>query len=744
KFLDDSRDSRAKRDELVDRLVGSPEYVDFWANKWADLLQCNSKFLGTEGAELFRNWIRKEVEQNTPYDQFARKILTASGSTRENPAGDYWKILRTPGEAMENTTHLFLATRFNCNKCHDHPFERWTQDQYYDLAAYFAQVSFKEDPASDGKKVGGNDVEGAKPLFEDVGDASEGEVTHLRTGKVAPPSFPYAAKHEVKGKATRREQLAAWITSSDNRFFASSYANRLWGYLTGVGIIEPLDDTRAGNPPKNPALLEYLTQEFLQSGFNARHLVTLICKSRTYQLSIRSNKWNEDDKVNYSHAIARRLPAETLFDAVFKVTGSTPHINGAKPGEWATQLSDAAMDVDTGLLATLGRPARQSACECERSSDIRLGSVMALLSGSTVSSAVDNPTNALAKLVQSEKDDQKLVNDVFFRVLNRPATDSEITNVLSLMGSVEKDHVQITNELAPLEVQMAPVIADLKRQREEAITRAKADLTTYDEMTKSLRAELERRRQAEIATMERELKEYERLVPAEAAFWETKNNLAEPRTVWVPLEVQNLSATADHKLVQQKDGSIFASGPAGASDYIILAHSALTNITGIMLETLPDDALPRFGPGQNDDGNFVLSELEMNWAPGTNAPDTAGKFSDARADFSQNDYPVSQAIDGKVFTGRNGWAVGGAPNVQRHTATFKLEEAIAGTNGATLRFVLQQHYGEKLFLGRFRLYATSSDDPLDFGIPEAVVQAAQAPAGKRGAEQSAAILEYYR
>src|SRR5213078_168932 len=234
-FLADKRETRVKRDEVIDHLIGSAEYVDFWANKWADLLQCNSKFLGKEGAELFRDWIRKQVERNTPYDQFAREILTATGSTRENPAASYWKIERTPTEAMENTTHLFLATRFNCNKCHDHPFERWTQDQYYQLAAYFAQVGFKEDPASEGRKVAGNDVESAKPLFEKVSDSKEGEMTHLRTGKVSAPDFPYASKYEAKEKATRREQLAAWITTPDNRFFASSYVNRLWGYLTGVG-----------------------------------------------------------------------------------------------------------------------------------------------------------------------------------------------------------------------------------------------------------------------------------------------------------------------------------------------------------------------------------------------------------------------------------------------------------------------------------------------------------------------------
>jgi WD40 repeat protein len=743
-FLKDSRQTRVKRDEVVTRLIGRPEYVDFWANKWADLLQCNSKFLGSEGAELFRAWIRKQVEQNVPYDQFAREILTASGSNHDNPAASYWKILRTPTEAMENTTHLFLATRFNCNKCHDHPFERWTQDQYYRLASYFAQVSYKEDPQSEGRKVEGNDVEGAKPLFENITDAKKGEVTHLRTGKIVSPDFPFPAKYEARQDASRRQELADWITTPDNRFFASSYANRLWGYLTGAGLIEPLDDIRAGNPPRNPALLDYLTREFVSRGFNTRHLIQLICQSRTYQLSIRPNKWNEDDTLNYSHAIARRLPAETLFDAVYKVTGSTPHISGAKPGEWATQLTDPTMDAGSGLLATLGRPARQSACECERTSDIRLGAVMALLSGSTISEAIEEPTNAIARLVQSETDNRKLVDDIFLRVLNRPATDKETQSALALLASVDDDHTRITNQLAPLETKMVPVIAELTKQRDQATAKAKADLATYDEMTKSLKTELEKRRQSEIETKQAELKDYEKLLPAEAAFWETKNNPGDAKTTWVPLELQQVSATGESKLARENDGSIFASGSKGSSDYLILARSSLTNITGLMIEALPDDRLPKFGPGRNDDGNFVLSELEASWAAGTNAPDTAVRFADARADYSQGDFAVSQAIDGKVYSGRNGWAIGGAPSVQRHIATFKLEDPLISTNGVTLRVNLQQHYGDNLLLGRFKLYVTAGEDALDFGMPEAVVQATRAEAGHRQAAQVAAIVDYYR
>jgi WD40 repeat protein/mono/diheme cytochrome c family protein len=743
-FLSDSRPMRVKRDAMIDNLIGSDEYVDFWANKWSDLLQCNSKFLGAEGAALFHDWIHSQVEKNTPYDQFVREILTATGSNRENPAASYWKILRTPTEAMENTTQLFLATRFNCNKCHDHPFEHWTQDQYYHLAAYFARVSLKEDPKSEGRKIGGSDVESAQPLYEIVNDGTKGEVTHIRTGRISPPLLPYRAAHESSEKDTRREELAAWLTSPDNRFFASSYANRLWGYLTGVGIIEPLDDTRAGNPPRNPALLEYLSRQFVDSGFNARRLMQLICKSRTYQLSITPNQWNEDDKENYSHGMARRLPAETIFDAVFRVTGSTSEISGAKPGELATQLSDVTMDAGGGLLATLGRPARQSACECERSTELGLGPVMALLGGPTISAAIDGPSNSLAKLVATEKDNRKLINDVFLRVVNRPATEAETKSVIPLLSDVVKDNTIITNELGALEVKMAPKIVELRHQREDDIAKAKTNIGTYDEMTKNLRAQLDQSRQSELALTQRELKEYEKLLPAQAAFWETKNNPADTKTIWQLVKPQKISATGDVKLARQSDGSITASEGNSPSDYVIVAASPLTNITGVMLEVLPDENLPAFGPGRHKDGNFVLSELELKWAAGTNAPNMSAKFADARADYSQSDYPVKQAIDGTVETGRNGWAIKGAPNIQRHTATFKLEKPIASTNGAQLRFVLAQHYGTDYLLGRFRLYLTTSDDPLDFGLPENVVQAARAPAGERQPEQASAILDFYR
>jgi WD40 repeat protein/mono/diheme cytochrome c family protein len=742
-FVADARETRAKRDALIDKLIGSPEFVDHWTNKWADLLQCTGKFLGREGSEIFRNWIHGEIEKNTPYNEFAAKILTATGSNRENPAASYWKVLRTPTETMENTTHLFLATRFNCNKCHDHPFERWTQDQYYHTAQYFAQVALLTDPASGDRKIGGTAVEGAKPLFEIVKDTNTGDVKHDRTGKVVAPEFPYPAKTEAKADAPRRAQLAAWITSADNRFFASSYVNRLWGYLTGVGIIEPLDDIRAGNPPTNPELLDHLTKEFIGSGFNVRHVMALICKSRSYQLALRTNKWNEDDKTNYSHAIARRLPAETLFDAVFKSVGSTPQIAGAKPGMRAAQLPDAGMDTATGLLANLGRPARESACECERSNDIRLGAVMALLSGPTIANAIGDPNNALAKLTAAEKDDSKLIDEVFMRILNRPATTYEISQTIAILDGIDRDHKKLTTDLAAIEKKFAPVIAEEEKQRNAAIEKAKGDLASYEEATKFYREQVEKQRNAAIAAARQALADYEKILPAKFAEWESQASPSADTTKWVVLDAKDLKAEGGINLAKQKDGSILASGaPASQTAYTVTAETELANITGVMLEVLPDESLPNFGPGRAKDGNFVLTEFQLRSAAKAKPEaESAAKFTAAKADFNQKDFDVKEAIDGKP--NGKGWALSGAQG-QPHFATFKLEKPLGDGKGTVLRFTLQQRFRESFNIGRFRLWVTTSKDPLDFGLPLRVADAAQTPAADRTPEQFAMLIMYHR
>ncbi|MHC4878525.1 MAG: DUF1549 domain-containing protein [Planctomycetota bacterium] len=570
-FMADKRDAREKRNELIDKLIGTDDFIDHWTNKWSDLLQVNRKFLAPEGAKAFRDWIRNEIASNTPYDQFARKVLTAEGSNKDNPAASYFKILRQPAETMENTTHLWLAVRFNCNKCHDHPFERWTQDQYYQTAAYFAQFGLKNDPASGKRRIGGTAVEGAKPLYEVVFDKQDGEITHDRTGAVTAPEFPYDCNYEAPENATRRQHLAAWITSPDNQYFAKSYVNRIWGYLMGVGLIEPLDDIRAGNPPTNPELLDELTQKFIASGFNVRELMRTICQSRTYQLSMATNEWNADDKTNYSHAVPKRLTAEALFDAIHRVTGSTPKIPGVAAGTRAAQIPDAGVKLPDGFLSNFGRPARESACECERSSGVALGPVMALVSGPTVGNAISDPQNAIAKLVNEHSEDAKLINELFLRVLNRPAEKEEVEAVVASMQTIDGDHKRLLDQTAEREGWWKAEKPKRENQRKQEISIAQGALEAYQKEIAPKVAELNKQRDDRIAKAEADLKAYDDQLPTHSANRLKQGGNAE----WFPLEATKLEAVKGITLERLDDRSIQASGTADKGAYTITLKTSL-------------------------------------------------------------------------------------------------------------------------------------------------------------------------
>jgi hypothetical protein len=424
-FLADPRETRTKRDALIDDLVGSADYVEYWTNKWSDLLQVNRKFLGEKGAWAFRNWIRSSITTNMPYDEFVGTILTSKGSTYENPPSAYYKILRQPEDLTENTTQLFLGIRFSCNKCHDHPFERWTQGQYYDFAAYFAQVDYKKHPGTSVVRKRGNEPGGDLALQEIVYDKRSGEVTHPRTGQVAAPHFPYEHGDESPESASRREQLAHWLTSNENPYFAKSYVNRIWSYLLGVGLIEPVDDLRASNPPTNPELLDALTEDFVSHGLDTRHLIRTICQSRVYQHSIATNEWNADDTLNYSHAYAKRLSAEMLYDAIHRTTGSQLKLPGVPVGFRSVELADTSDELDSGFLEQFGRPARESSCECERGSGMMLGPVMKLVNGPTIANAVADPNNRIAKAVAADDDNARVVEELFLAILNRFPTETE-------------------------------------------------------------------------------------------------------------------------------------------------------------------------------------------------------------------------------------------------------------------------------------------------------------------------------
>ena len=744
KFLADKRDTHTKRSELIDQLVGNDDYVDHWSNKWADLLQVNRKFLGTEGAKGFREWIRNEVKNNTPYDEFARKVITATGSNKTNPAASYYKILRTPDEIMENTTHLWLATRFNCNKCHDHPFERWTQDQYYETAAFFAQVGLKKDEKNSGKNtIGGTAVEGKKPLYEEVFDKGSGDIKHERTGVVASPKFPFEAKFGKNEKATRRQELAAWMTSADNQYFARSYVNRLWGYLLGVGIIEPLDDIRAGNPPSNPELLNWLTTEFIKNGFNVQHMVKTICKSRTYQLTIATNKWNEDDTINYSHALPRRLPAEVLFDAIYLATGAQTKIPGVPAGTRAAALPDVGVRLPDGFLGTLGRPARESACECERINGLQLGPVMALITGPTVDNAISDPNNAIAKLVKEQADDAKLIDELYLRILNRPARPQEITKAIGLLQSIEPEHKALLAELAGYQKELAPLTAKREAARQAGIKEAEAKLAAYKEEVAPRQKKMEDERNAKIAAAEKALNDYQPTLQEEYTQW-----LANPvsKTQWTMVEAQSLKSQIGTELSKEADGAIFASGKNGKDTFTIVTETDLKNLTAIRLEALTDKRLPKNGPGRSpNDGNFVLTELEVFWAP-KDKPDEKKKLKlgGAKATFSQNNYAVATAIDGRLNNSSNGWAI--SPQMgKNHIASFEIAQPPKHDGPILLTFVMKQMFqGNNWQIGKFRWSVTNNKKPVNFGHPQNIAELLAIEPEQRDDKQKKVLNDYYR
>jgi WD40 repeat protein len=745
KFLADSRDSRAKRAELVDRLIGSPDFVEFWTNKWADLLQVNRKFLGVEGAVAYRNWIRAQIAANTPYDKFVQAVMTATGSNRENPAASYFKILRDPAATMETTTQLFLAVRFNCNKCHDHPFERWTQDQYYQTAAYFAQVGLAADAESKGRTVGGTDVEAPKPLFEIVSDTGKSEVVHDRTKKVTAPAFPFSCAHaKTAESAPRRLELSAWLTSKNNPYFAKSYVNRLWGYLFGAGLIEPLDDIRAGNPPSNPELLDYLTNEFINSGFNVRHVMRQICTSRTYQLSVETTKWNADDRINYSHALARRLPAEVLLDAVYRVTGSVSKIPGVAPGTRAAALPDVGVELPSGFLATFGRPARESACECERSSGMQLGPIMALVSGPTLADALVDPANELTKLVSNQTDDTKLINELFFRILNRPANAVETATCLKDIQAVDDDHRHMAEELGKREMEFALKRPTLERQRQAAIAAASASLAAYEKDQAPKVAERERKKAEATAKLEADLKAFESTALIQKiAAWEKEKAPAIVNR-WVVLDPKSTSATNRSTPTKQPDGSIVVTGPNRNGIVTVVAETDLTAITGLRLEVLTDSRFPNKGPGRASDGNFVLNELELTVAPKSDAKAVKPvKLEKPTSDFNQENLDIAKAVDGSTNDPGNGWAVAPATGVT-HWATFETHEPIGSAGGSVLTFKLHHKFADQWTLGRFRLSVTKSSKPVGLSLPEdfrAIL--ATAPEVRTESEKNA-LIAYFR
>src|SRR5262245_30602930 len=403
-----------KRKKAIDRVLERPEFVDFWAYKWGDLLRINRDQLEDKGMWSFHNWVRAGLRDNKPVDEFVRDIVTAEGSTFTEGPANFYRTSRDPLDWSETTAQVFLGVRMQCAKCHHHPFEKWSQDDYYGMAAFFVRLGTKN--SQEFGLFGRETVVYLKPA---------GEQTHPRKGGVVPP-------HPLDGPTTddrfdRRRKLAEWLTAKYNPFFARNLANRFWGYLMGRGLVEPLDDMRATNPPSNPELLDALARDFADHQFDLKHLLRTILNSRAYQLSSAVTPGNEADAANvyYARRTIRRLTAEQVADALDFATGTQEKYQGLPPGTRAIQLPDTK--VRSFLLDVFGRPARQITCECERTAQPNIAQALHLLNGDFLNKKIAAPTGRIETLLKAKAEPPALIEELYLVTLSRPPRPDELT-----------------------------------------------------------------------------------------------------------------------------------------------------------------------------------------------------------------------------------------------------------------------------------------------------------------------------
>ena len=409
-----------KRAKLVDRLLGLSDnaaeniyndaYAAFWSLKWSDLLRNNSKDLGEQGMWSMHNWIKESFRTNRPFDQFVRELITARGSLYSTGPANYFRINRDAPTLAESTAQLFLGVRMECAKCHHHPFEKYSQEDYYGLAAFFARVGTKR--SEEFGLFGGEQA---------VVVSDSGEVRHPRTGKNMAPK-PLDATAE-DNPLDRRIPLADWLTAKDNTYFSRSVVNRYMGYLLGKGLVEPVDDLRGTNPPSNPPLMDALAKHFVDSNFDLKQLMRAIMTSRLYQLQSQPTAANAADERFYSHYQVKRLTAEPLSDAIDRVTLVQTKFKSLPLGTRAIELPDA--EYPDYFLNTFAKPRRVSVCECERAPDANLAQVLHTLNGDLLASKIADKNGRIAKLLDAKKPHDEIVNELYLATLNRLPSDAE-------------------------------------------------------------------------------------------------------------------------------------------------------------------------------------------------------------------------------------------------------------------------------------------------------------------------------
>jgi hypothetical protein len=424
--------SPRRRDTLVDRLVKQPEFADFWALKWADVLRNEEKTMGEKGAWVFERWLRDEIARDTPLDALVRRIVAGLGSTWQNPPASFYRTNRDAPTAAESVSQVFLGVRVQCARCHNHPFDVWTQQDYYGLAAYFAGIERKQVNNRRKDRLDLHEINGDEIIYVSGPPA----LRSPRSGALVAPRWPWPAAEApatvtASAAANVLDELADRLTRG-NPQFCRNMANRVWYYLLGRGIVEPPDDFRESNPPSNPALLENVTRYFEASGMRLAPLVAWIMKSQTYQASSASQGSNMQDEANFSHAAVRVLPAEVLLDAISQVTRVPEEFPHAPRSLRAAQLSGAAPGVT--FLKTFGKPDRLLTCECERSDATTLTQAFAMISGETVRRKLEARGNRIARAIAAGVADTELLSELYLAALCREPADAERNAMLAYLA----------------------------------------------------------------------------------------------------------------------------------------------------------------------------------------------------------------------------------------------------------------------------------------------------------------------
>ena len=437
RFLADR--SPDKRDRLIDELLARPEFAEYWAQKWSDLLRNEEKALDRKGVQVFYRWIKGWIADDKPLTEFAAAVLAARGNTYEQPPANFYRAVRDPYQRAESAAQVFLGLRISCSKCHNHPFDVWTQDDYHRFVALFARIDYR---------VGENGKKDNLDKHEFVGEQSvlvkhEGELPHPRGGDAA-PKFLGAATPDLSGDADRLAAVAGWVADPANPFFAKAQANRVWLHLMGRGLVDPVDDFRASNPATNPPLMDHLAKVFVAGGYRIKPLVRHVMQSRTYQLASVADGPTGTDDTHFAHALVQPLEAEQLLDALAAVLGVPVEFPGYPAGLRAGQLpapvqAGRRQTATTGsrFLKVFGKPDRLTTCECERSDEPGMIQAFQMLTGELLTDMLKKPDNRIGKLLAAKAEDGAILDELYLVAISRPPSAAERAKLLEYVGAAK-------------------------------------------------------------------------------------------------------------------------------------------------------------------------------------------------------------------------------------------------------------------------------------------------------------------